>query len=131
MLFRQVVGHLFNIHIGGLGLLGIYHADAVVPFHRAGVSRYLVGVKYQNQLAPAVALVVAQQLDQPGTGAVQVLPGQLLQLLPGKNDVVPVHQQVFRPFREGGGRRRLLGNGGLFAEIGIFEFAGPRRLMGP
>ena len=40
------------------------------------------------------ALVIAQNIHQPQTGPVQVLSGQPFQIVPGVDDIVPVHQQV-------------------------------------
>ena len=96
MVAAQVVGGLFDIGVGGLGLLGVHHIDAVVLLHRAGVALHLVGVEDQNDLALAVALIVHQQVGQHGPGGRHVLPGHRLQLLPGEDDVVAVHQEVFR-----------------------------------
>ena len=69
--------------------------DPAVFLSRAGVAPHPVGVKHQNQLAGMKALIVAQHVHQRLPGILQAHPGHLLQIRPGKNDVVSVHQQHF------------------------------------
>ena len=100
----------------------------MVPFNAAGIALYLVGVKDQYQLAPPVALVVAQDLNEPVPGGVQVGFRQLGQLLPRKDDIVSIHQQIFRPFGQG----RRFPPAGLFpVGFGVCSASPLRRLMGP
>ena len=123
VLLGQRVGHFFDIHIRCLGFFGVYHADAMVPFNAAGIALYLVGVKDQYQLAPPVALVVAQDLNEPVPGGVQVGFRQLGQLLPRKDDIVSIHQQIFRPFGQG---RRFPRLGAIPGRLwGMQRFAAP------
>ena len=43
------------------------------------------------------ALVVPQPVDEHAPGVLQALFRELLELVPGKDDIVAVHQQIFRP----------------------------------
>ena len=58
-------------HIGGLGLLGIDHMDVVVLLDGAGASGHAVSIKYQDEHAFLVALIVAQNVHQLAAGGVQ------------------------------------------------------------
>ena len=62
VLFSQLVGGLFNVGVGGLGLLGVDHVDVVVFHHLSQAAGHLIGVKDQDHLAPAKTLIVAQQV---------------------------------------------------------------------
>ena len=93
----DLIGGLLDIAVGGLGLLGIDHVDVVVFGHRARVALDLVGVKDHDDHAFAEALVVGQDVQQQLPGGVQTALSRRLQLVPGVDDVVAVHQQVFRP----------------------------------
>ena len=57
----------------------------------------LIRIKYQNQLALPIAAVVAQHVHQLSSGTVQIVLGNRFQLVPRKNDVVAVYQQVLLP----------------------------------
>ena len=87
------VGGFFNIGVRRLRFFGVDHIDVVVFAHFPHVAGHLVSVEYQNHLAVPVALVIAQQVHQQLTGGVQTLLGRFLQLVPGEDDVVAVHQQ--------------------------------------
>ena len=69
--------------------------DVVVLLHASKAALDLVGVEYGDDMALAVALIVAQQVAQGLSGAVQTVFGNGFQLVPGENDVVAIHQQVF------------------------------------
>ena len=44
--FFQLVGGLFNVHIGGFGLFGVHHRDVMIPAHLAPAAGHLVSVKH-------------------------------------------------------------------------------------
>ena len=73
-----------------------------------GVPLHLVPVKDQHQAALLVALVVAENVHEPLAGRVQVLPGQVLQGVPGEDHVVTVHDEILLL----GGRDGPPGSGG-------------------
>ena len=85
----------------------------MVFLHLPHAAPHLVGVKDENGHAPLVPGVVAQNVHQPAAGGVQVALGQAAQVLPGKDHVVPVHQQVIRPGGLGPGRHLHAGGGGV------------------
>ena len=100
MLPAHFMNRLFNVLVGGLRLPGVYHINIVVLHHRPGIPLYLIGVKDQDQRTAPAALVIAADVHEPVPGAVDVHCRQLPQLLPGKNDIVTVHQKIFFPFLE-------------------------------
>ena len=129
----QVIGGLFNVGVGGLRLFRIHHIDAAPPLHRAHAALHLIGVEDQNDLALAEGPVFDQKLGEDFTGGVHVLPGQGVEVVPGEDDVIPVHQQIFRLgplvpdvifFAETGAGRLFLwleGGGALHRAIGLLE----------
>ena len=64
------MGDPLDEHIGGLGLLGIDHMDVVVLLDGAGASGHAVSIKYQDEHAFLVSLIVAQDVHQPMAGGV-------------------------------------------------------------
>ena len=60
-----------------------------------GMSRHTVGVKNHHKTALAYGLIVAEQIHKPSSGSVHIVQGQLPQLLPGKDNIVAVHQKIF------------------------------------
>ena len=90
----DLVGGLFNVHICSFRLFCVNNVDIAPFFHTSWVVFHLVGVKDQDHAAALVALVIAQDVDEGLPGRVQIHLGQGVQLLPGENDVVAVHQQV-------------------------------------
>ena len=96
-LLAQLVGGALDVGVGGLRLLGVDHADAADRLHRAGVALDLVGVEHQNDHALAIALIVGENVDQRRARGGNVLLRQRLELVPGKDHVVPVHEQILRP----------------------------------
>ena len=89
---------LFDVHVGGLGLLCVHDVEVVVALHFPDAALYLVGVKHQYRHALLIPGVVAEYVHEPRPRGVQVVRGQLFQLVPGENHVVAVNQQVFWPF---------------------------------
>ena len=65
----------------------------MVFLHRAEALRDLVRVKDEDQRAAAVALVVAQQVHEHVPRGIEAGMGELLELVPGEDDVVAVDQQ--------------------------------------
>ena len=96
VLLRQLVGGAFDVHIGGLGLAGVDDIQIMVLFDLPCAAPHLVGVEHQNRHAALVACIVAQNVHQAAAGGVQIAVGQPAQVVPGKNHVVAVHQQVIR-----------------------------------
>ena len=68
--------------------------DAMVFLGRAHIARHLVGVEHQDQLARVEAVIVGQDIHQALTGMLQAFPRDGLELLPGKDDVIAVHEQI-------------------------------------
>ena len=60
-----------------------------------GMSRHPVGVKNNHKTALAYGLIVAEQIHKPASGSVHIVLCQLPQLLPGKNNIIAVHQKIF------------------------------------
>lgn len=89
---------LFDILVGGLSLFCIHHIDIMVFLHGAGASLHLVGVIDQNQRTARKSLIIAAHIHQLVSGAVDVPLRKAAQLLPGKYDVVSVHQKIFLTF---------------------------------
>ena len=111
VLFPDLIGGLFDIGVRRLRLPGINHMDVVIVLHRSQTALYLIRVKHHDHPALPVTLVVAQQVAKMLPGRVQVILRDLLQLVPGENDVIAVHQQIFRspvllPDDSGAGRLR-------------------------
>ena len=117
MAASYLVRGLFDVHVGRLRLAGVDDVDVVVLLHLALAALDLPGVEHQYQHAAAVAGEIAQAVHQPGARGVQVFGGQLLEPLPGEDDVVAVHQQVLGA--------RVLGPGGRAARLA----AGGRRAL--
>jgi len=107
VLLRQLVGGAFDVHIGGLGLAGVDDIQIMVLLDLPCAAAHLVGVEHQNRHAALVARIVAQNVHQAAAGGVQIAVGQPAQVVPGKNHVVAVHQQVIGP-----GGHRLGGDAG-------------------
>ena len=68
--FADLVGDPLDEHIGGLGLLGIDHMDVVVLLNGTRAAGHAVSIKYQDEHAFLVALIVAQDVHQPMAGSV-------------------------------------------------------------
>ena len=77
--------------------------DVVVLLDAAGTARHTVGIEHEDEDALFEALIVAENVHQPVAGGVEALLGKGVQLVPRKDDVVAIHQQVF------GGDLPLLG----------------------
>ena len=58
-------------------------------------SRNLVGIKYHDQVAPPVALVVAEHIHQAVASTIQRDLHQLPQFIPGIENVITIHQKIF------------------------------------
>ena len=68
--------------------------DIVIPDGLPDSSLHFVGIKHQDQDTFPVSLIIAQNIHQLVPGPVNRSLGQLPQLLPGKHDVVTVHQKI-------------------------------------
>ena len=97
------MGGPLDEHVGGLRLPGVHDVQIVVLLHLPAAALHPVGVKHQNGHAAAVSGVVAQNVHQPPARPVQIFLRDAVQLLPRKNHVVAVHQQVLRPSQRLGG----------------------------
>ena len=64
----------------------------MVLLDRSKVLRHLIRIKHQDQVAAPVTLVVAEQIHQHVPRRIQTVPSDSLELVPRKNDVVPVDQ---------------------------------------
>ena len=88
------VGGLLDIEVGRLRLPGEDDVDVVPAQDLAGAAGHLVGVEDQDDLLRPVSGKVGQDVHQLVAGGLDVPQGQLPQVVPGKNDVVAVDQQV-------------------------------------
>ena len=91
----DLMGDTLDEHISGLGFPGVDHMDIVVLLYAAGAARHTVGIKHKDEHALLKALIVAEDVHQPVAGRFQAFFGECVQLVPCKDDVVAVHQQVF------------------------------------
>ena len=55
----------------------------------------IVCIEDQRQVGLGVGHVVVEDVHQRLPGGVKILPGQIPQVLPGEDDIVAVHQQLF------------------------------------
>ena len=95
-LAAQLVGRTFDVGVGGLCFLGVNDFDAVYRLHAAGIALDLVGIEHHDDAAFAKALIVCKNVDERTARSGNVLRGKALQLVPGKNNVVAVNEQIFR-----------------------------------
>ena len=93
-LLRQAVRSAFNVAVRGLRSLRIDYIDIVLLLHGTIVIFDLIRVKDDDQRALAVSLIIAQDLDQPLPGRIQIILGQIPQLLPVMDDVIAIHEQT-------------------------------------
>ena len=105
----DLIGGLFDEHIGGLGLLGVDHMDVVVLLHHPHAALHPVGVEHKDQHAGVEPLIIAQDVHQRLPRRIQIGVGQLLQLVPREDQIVPVHQQELPGRGQVGGLRLPLG----------------------
>ena len=94
----HLVNCLLNILVCGLRLLGVNHMNIMVFQHGTQTPLDLVGVKDQNQSPPKISLVITADIHELVPGTVNVHLSQAAQFLPGKNDIVAVHQKIFLSF---------------------------------
>ena len=66
----------------------------MVCFHAARIAFHFVSIKYKNQRGFFESLIITQNIHQFFPGTVDVDCCQFFQILPGKNDVITVHQQI-------------------------------------
>ena len=92
---RQLMRRLFDKVVGGLGLLGVDYRYIAVLFDLT-VAFELLRVKDQNEVTVSKSLIVTHKIYQPRTRQVEVITRNLRKLVPGKNDVIAVHEQIFR-----------------------------------
>ena len=95
ILSANPVDCFFDILVCGLGFFGIYHVNVMIGKNFFHVSFHLVSVKYKDQCTFAVSLIVAQDIHQLIAGRVDIFFCQLIQLFPGKNDVVSIDKEIF------------------------------------
>ncbi len=95
MALRQPVGGFFDVEVRCLRFLRIDNVNVMIPQHLAFSSCHTVGIEDHNDVFSAVAGVIREDVQQPVPCRLDVRGRQLLELLPGKNNVVSVHQQEF------------------------------------
>ena len=91
----DLVGDMLDEHIRRLGLLGVDDVDVVILLDDAGAARHTVGIEHEDEHTLFEPLIVAQDVHQLLAGGIKALFGELVQLIPRKDDVVAIHQQVF------------------------------------
>ena len=88
------VGELLDVFIRGLGPLGEHHMDVVVIHHLShSAVLHLVGIEDHDNPVLLQSLIAAEGIQEPDAGQIHILLGQLLQLRPGVDHVVAVHQE--------------------------------------
>ena len=92
--FSEDMGSLFDIEVSCLRLLCIDDIDVVPAEDFALAACHLVGVKDEDDLLGSVTRKIGQDIHQLIPGGFDVAKGQLSQILPGKDDVVAVDQQI-------------------------------------
>ena len=88
------MGGLFDIEVSCLRLLCIDDIDVVPAEDFALAACHLVGVKDEDDLLGPVTRKIGQDIHQLIPGGFDVAKGQLSQILPGKDNVVAVDQQI-------------------------------------
>ena len=88
------MGQFLNILIGGFRFLRINHVDVVVSDIFPRIPRHLIRVEYQDQRSLPGSLIIGHQIHQPVPGSVNVRLRQFPQLVPGKYNIVSVHQEI-------------------------------------
>ena len=87
----DLLGYFLYVLICGLRFLGENYVNIVVFLYFPGISLDLVAVKYQNDPAFFISLVVAEDVLETETGGIQIGFCQAFQLRPCKYNVVSVH----------------------------------------
>ena len=95
ILSSDMMNDLFNVLIGSFGFFGIYDMDIMILLDLQCIAFYLVCVKYQNQDTFLIPLIITQDIHQFISGSLDADFCQFFQLLPCKNNIVSVNQQVF------------------------------------
>ncbi len=95
----------------------------MVPLYRALPAAHLVGVEHKNYAAGPKAAVIAQRVHQRPSCGLDVYLSQRVQIVPRKNDIVAVNQQIFRSPGQGRGGLRA-------ARSAVFYGAGGGRSGG-
>ena len=88
------MGQLLNILIGGLRFLRIDYVNVVVSDILSRISCHLIRVEYQDQRPLPGSLIIGHQIHQPVPGSVNVRLRQFPQLVPGKYNIISVHQEI-------------------------------------
>ncbi len=73
---------------------------SIVDHDASRIALDTVGIKHKQQMAFAIGLVIVQNVHQPVPRGIDIDPRQLLELIPRKNNIVAVHNQILflRPF---------------------------------
>ena len=87
--------------------------DVVVLLHASDTALHPVGVKDQDDMALLMGLIVTEIVHQRLSRPIHAVLGEFSQFLPGEDDIIPVHQQVFL-------HRLVVLDGHLVCQLGVF-----------
>lgn len=85
---------LFNILVRRLRFFCINHINIVIFKDLSRIPLHFVGIKDKNQCILFKSLIIAQNIHQRIAGAGNIDFRQASQLIPGKDNVVAVNQQI-------------------------------------
>ena len=91
-----------DIKVRGLRLFRENHINVMVTVHFSVSSRNTVGIEHHDHIDAGVAGIVRHQVKQPVPCGLDVRFRQFLQLFPGKNNIVAVHEKEFLNLLPGG-----------------------------
>ena len=85
---------LFNINVAQLPLLGVNNMDIMKIESLARVARHLVCVENEHDVVLRVGAVIAKNFHQPLSRRTEICIGKSFQLVPRKNNVVAVNEDI-------------------------------------
>ena len=97
MVFGDLVRGFFDISVRRFRFFRIDNVDIIICHDLFLVKRDAVGIKYQNDAALAHALIVAEKIHQKLARRIEMVGGNGFELVPCKDYIVPVYEQIFRP----------------------------------
>lgn len=96
VVFRKFMRYFLYVHISRFRLFGVNNADSVHGFHFSVLPFYTVSIKYENEIALAVSLIIAKNIYKHLPCTVKTAFRQFFEVFPGKNHIVSVYKQIFR-----------------------------------
>lgn len=81
--------YFLYVHISSFCLFGVNNADSVHGFHFSVLPFYTVSIKYENEIALAVSLIIAKNIYKHLPCTVKTAFRQFFEVLPGKITLYP------------------------------------------